>query len=201
MRQVISVLSCISVLLIASNAYTFAIATKEVVLPKPEVLRVEKIACVNPHKVKMKSINAFQYSEVEAPDPFNYAYIQCKPHGEFNGSPTYFTSICNFADNKWTCDESELHISVTINNRKVDVVPGSTKPELAEDILKKISTYGAFRGRSIDKGIGNRCSFHSTSDPEELELECTDGIQLSFWCPQPEITHCPRILNMNLILN
>jgi len=201
MRKTILILSLITALVLTSYTQAFVPSTKEVALPKHEVLKLENIACVTRHNVKTTTIEAYQYSEIEIPDLFNYAYVQCKPHGEFKGSPIYFTSLCNFTNKKWKCEKSELHISVTINNRNVDVVPGFTKPELAEDILKKISTYGAFRGRSIDKGIGDHCSFHTTSDPEVLELECTDGIELSFWCPQPEITNCPRILDMNLILN
>lgn len=192
----IAILNFASLANATSSAYS-----KEVNLPKLEALKIEKLACSQRHKIGALSINTYQYLEAQTPQSFNYANVQCKPHGEFNGSPIYFTSSCDFVDKQWVCDEPVLHISVAINNRKVDVAPGPLAPEEAEDILKKISTYGGFRGRSIDSGIGNHCSIQSTSDPEELDLACSDGIRISFWCPQPEITHCPRILKMDLIIN
>src|SRR4051812_24730966 len=151
MKHVIIVLSVIAILLMGVSTHAFMVATKEVSLPKSESSRLENIVCISRHKISSATVTAYQYSEDQIPLAFNFAYVQCKPHGEFKGLPTYFTARCDYINQKWNCDESEAHTLVIINNRKVDVVPGITKPELADDILKKIITYGSFRGRSIDK--------------------------------------------------
>ena len=201
MRKIISIL--ISIATLASASYTYALTfapTKEVVLPKSEAIKVEELTCTKHNKISAAAITAYQYSGAQIPQPFHYAYVQCRPHGEFKNSPIYFTSLCDFTNKKWLCEEPKLHISVALYNRRVDVVPGAIKPEQAEDILKKISAYGGFRGPSIDKAIGDHCNFHSTSNAEELELMCQDVIKISFWCPQPELTHCPRVLAVDSII-
>lgn len=167
---------------------------KETSLPKLEASNIEQITCLDRHKLNAKSVTAYK-GEYGDPSPHaSYASVQCNSHGKFKDNPIYFTADCHYLSKKWACDESKLHISVTLNNRKVDVIPRSIKPELAEDVLKKISRHGEFQGKSIDKAIGNRCEIYSGSDPEELRLECELYIDISFRCPQAKTTDCPRVL-------
>jgi hypothetical protein len=168
---------------------------KETSLPKLDASNIEQITCLERHKLNAEIITGYRFEYLAEPSPLaSDAYVRCRPHGKFKDNPIYFAADCHYLSKKWTCGESKLHISVTINNRKVDVVPGSTKHELAEDVLKKISRHGEFQGTSIDKAIGNRCEIYSGSDPEELRLKCELYIDISFRCPQAKTTDCPRVL-------
>lgn len=166
-------------------------------LSTKHLMAIEKIACLNPFNIKAGEVTGYRYEEARG--GHRYADVTCKTHGEFKGAPIYYSSSCAFEGKKWSCEKPDLHIFVTLKNRKVDVIPNGVASELANDTIVKISSYGALRGLSIDEAIGNSCYISSTSHPEELELNCTGYIKVSFWCPQPEITHCPRVVDVQKI--
>lgn len=179
-----------------ANATTYA-EVKEVSLPKNEMSKVEQIACTQPHQVKAEIITAYQYESNEPKQPFDYVSVQCKSHNEFEGSPSYFTTTCNYENKKWDCGASDLHILIQIQDRTVNVEPGLLKPEVAHQMLSKISTYGSFQGISMNEAIGSHCNISKLKDNETFILDCRHKITVSSWCPQPQITHCPRVVSLD----
>ncbi len=193
----IILLHLLPIWLCISGARAFIPDIFPVELPAEHLRKIEKLVCLSPFNLKAEKIAGFKYGA--ASSSYDYAEVICKAHGEFKGSPIYYSTSCIFQAKKWSCDKPDLHIFVTLKNRKVDVIPGHITAELANDTIIKISSYGALRGRSIDEAIGNKCSIGAGLYPEELELNCTGYIKISFWCPQPEITHCPRVVDVQQI--
>lgn len=166
--------------------------TKDVPLPKKEFLVLEDMVCVKRHDLKAKLIQGSK--DVQSTAAFDSAVVQCESHGEFRGKPMHYQAGCSSADAKWQCNEEQLEIVVKANGRDVRMHPVGIAPEAAYQILAKISTYGTFQNITMDDAIGSSCYISPSKDEEIVELNCQSIITVSFFCPQPQMTNCPRVV-------
>lgn len=166
--------------------------TKDVPLPKKEFLTLEQIVCVKPHNLKAKLIQGSK--DVQAKVDFDSAMVQCQAHDEFRGKPMHYQAGCSYAKGQWQCTEAQLEVVVNANGRDVKMHPLGITPESAYQILAKISTYGTYQGRTMDDAIGSSCYISPSKDKETVELNCQSIITVSFFCPQPQLTNCPRVV-------
>lgn len=184
---------------------------KTVALSKAEYSQIENLACLSTYKVKAEAITGYQY-----PDRIlKYAHVECKPHDtlayqtpcpfenkECNPKYAliYYKADCALKGEHWKCRKAPLVTSVNLNDRDIEIRARDISPKLAYDILSKVITYGSFQGTSLDHAIGSGCTFSRSSDNEIVNMECLATIRVSFFCPQPQITHCPRVLDVGDII-
>jgi hypothetical protein len=166
--------------------------TQDVPLPKKEFLTLEEMVCVKPYNLKAKRVQGSK--DVQAKAAFDSAVVQCETHDEFRGKPMHYQAGCSFSNGKWQCNEAQLEILVSANGRDVKMHPIGLTPESAYQILAKISTYGTYQGRTMDDAIGSSCYISPSKDKETVELNCQSIITVSFFCPQPQLTNCPRVV-------
>ena len=167
---------------------------KPVKLSKQEKNQLEYTVCKSPFNLRAKKINAFRFNDLIAEQKRTLALVECESHGTFNNKPMRYVDDCDFVNNEWICSPPQLEILIAINGRDVKMRPWGLTPEVATDTLTTISSMGFFQGHSLDKSIGSSCDVSKTKDPEIMELKCDAVIGISFWCPQTQITGCPRVL-------
>jgi hypothetical protein len=169
-----------------------------VTLSEGEKSQLEYMVCKSNYNLNANKINAFTFRDTKTTESNNnsrtLARVECESHGQVNNKPMRYIDECDFSEKKWTCPEPQLEIIVTINGRDVKMRPWKLTPEAATGLLNSINARGYFQGESLDKAIGSSCDVSKTKDPEIMELACDAVIRISFWCPQNQITGCPRIL-------
>ncbi len=165
---------------------------EDIQLPEKEFLILENKVCGKPHNLKAQTIQGFKDTESKA--AFDSALVQCQTHGEFRGRPMHYQTGCSYANKKWRCSQEGLEFVARINGKDIKIQPWKISPEAAYQVLAKISTYGMFQGVKMEDAIGSSCHVSPTKDKDILELNCQSIITVSFWCPQPQLTQCPRIV-------
>ncbi len=186
------VLLCLFVTFHTFTAMANVAYTKDVQLPKKELVSLEEIVCGKPHNLKAESIQGMKDLQTKA--AFDSAFVQCQSHGEFEGKPMHYQAGCSFSKGKWLCNQEGLEIVVSANGKNVKMHPWGISPESAYQILTKISTYGTFQGITMDDAIGSSCYISPSKDEDMVELNCQSIITVSFFCPQPQLTNCPRVV-------
>lgn len=176
----------------ALNSLAGVAYTKDVPLPQKEVLTLEEMVCVKPYNLKAKQIQGSK--DVEAKVDFDSAVVQCQAHDEFKGKPMHYQAGCSYSKGQWQCNQAQLEVAVSANGREVKMHPLGMTPEAAYEILAKISTYGIYQGKTMDDAIGSSCYISPSKDKETVELNCQSIITVSFFCPQPQLTNCPRVV-------
>lgn len=216
-KSAIITLSCINALVMPSYSHALSLApTEKIALSKTEFSQIEDIACKKSHKVKAEIINGYQYKNSDLNPPSKNAYVQCQPHGTFSYYRTHCSSnnqqckpnyglmhyqtSCSLNGKDWSCDEIQLVTTVNLYERDIQMRTQDMTPESAYGILSKVITYGSFQGTPLDEAIGSDCTFSTSSNNEIVTMNCLATIRVSFWCPQPEITHCPRVLYVGPII-
>jgi hypothetical protein len=106
----------------------------------------------------------------------------------------HYQAGCSFSGGQWQCNKERLEMVVSANGRDVTMYPLEIAPESAYQILAKISTYGTFQSITMDDAIGSSCYISPSKDEEIVELNCQSTITVSFFCPQPQVTNCPRVV-------
>lgn len=171
-----------------------------VTLSEGEKNQLEYMVCKSNYGLNANKINAFTFRDTKTtelnklPNLRTLARVECESHGQVNNKPMRYVDDCDFIENEWICSVPKLEIIITINGRDVKMRPWGLTPEAATSLLNSINARGYFQGESLDKAIGSSCDISKTKDPEVMELACDAVISLSFWCPQNQISGCPRIL-------
>lgn len=191
MKYLITAISLLVIHAGYARATTLAY-TQDVKLPKKEALALENQVCGKPYNLAAKTLQGSKDKESKA--AFDTAFVQCQAHGEFRGKPMHYQTGCSFSKRKWQCDETGLEVTANIQGTNVKIHPWGISPESAYQILAKISTYGTFQGTTMANAIGSSCHVTSSNKGEIVELNCNAIITVSFWCPQPALTNCPRVV-------
>jgi hypothetical protein len=171
-----------------------------VTLSEGEKNQLEYMVCTSNYNLSANKINAFTFRDTKTtgsnklPNLRTLARVECESHGQVNNRPMRYVDDCDFIEKEWVCSKPQLEIIITINGRDVKMRPWGLTPEAATSLLSNINARGYFQGESLDKAIGSSCDVSKTKDPEVMELACDAVISLSFWCPQQQISGCPRIL-------
>lgn len=170
-------------------------------LSKREQSFLEQRVCGAQYNLKASKIKAYAFEARAKTDSKiglearTSAYVECESHGEFMGKPMHYIDDCDLVDGEWDCSPPQLEVIVPINGRDIKMRPWSgLTPEKSYALLKDISARGRFQGESLDKAIGNSCDIAKNKDPDIIELGCEAAMSISYWCPQPKITGCPRVL-------
>ena len=184
------------------TSYANAVITggDPVTLSEGEKNQLEYMVCKSNYNLNANKINAFTFRDTKTTEPNKLpnlrtlARVECESHGQVNNKPMRYIAACDFIEKEWICPKPQLEIIITINGRDVKMRPWGLTPEAATSLLKNINARGYFQGESLDKSIGSSCDISKTKDPEVMELACDAVIRLSFWCPQQQLSGCPRIL-------
>jgi hypothetical protein len=133
-------------------------------------------------------------SATESTPERTLAYVTCQSHGSFNNKPMRYIDDCDLIDHHWNCSAPQLEVLVSVKDRDIKLRPWHLTPETASQLLLSIRQKGYFQGLSLDEAIGSSCDVSKTKDPDIIELKCQSVIGISYWCPQTQLTGCPRIL-------
>lgn len=183
--------------ILTSQANAELAQTERAKLPTREASALENLVCESPHKLKAGTIEVYKSLDDKRPTLFHTALVKCESHGSFMGSPMNYQAFCDYIDGKWHCMQTELETTVKINDKPVTMLPSNITPEAAYQLLLKTSSYGMFQGIKLTDAIGSQCEISQSTEKETAILSCEKIITLSFWCPQPQLTHCPRVLSIS----
>ena len=186
-------LTLLSILILPANAEL--IQRKEVTLPITDISILENLACKTPFKLKAETIQGFKDEHAELKSDFSSAYVTCKSHGKFMASPIYYQTFCEINNGKWKCNISTQETTINLGKQNVTIRPSNISFEAAYKTLNQVSGYGRFQGISMQDAIGSSCDI-SQLDKETIELSCRYKIAVSTWCPQPQLTKCPRVVSV-----
>jgi hypothetical protein len=183
-------LICIQISLVDASL----VRTKDVTLPLAEISLLENLVCKIPHNVEIETTHARSTLGVDRPAPFDSAFVKCKSHGLFMGSPMNYLANCSHENGKWACEKTMLETSAKINGKTVTIRPIDMTIDKAYQLLLKTSSHGKFQGLNINNAIGSDCNVSESEEKEMVTLSCKYIITLSYWCPQQELTDCPRVI-------
>lgn len=184
----------LSVWIVVPSANATLTEQEEVSLPKPQRDKLERLICKDPFNIKAEIIRGYKNDNAESKADFDSAYVKCEAHGKFMGVPIYYQTYCWNDDAQWRCNSTELETTIHLAERNIKVRPWGMSLETAYQTIYKISSYGNFQGIPMSDAIGSSCDVIQLKDHETIELSCAYKITLSAWCPQPELTKCPRVV-------
>ncbi|RYY01311.1 MAG: hypothetical protein EOO53_18705 [Gammaproteobacteria bacterium] len=192
----------ISLFLLATTMLTLAVSAsadliprKEMAISNAEFSKLESIGCLTPHKLSAEEIRGYVSEHSELKSGAESAYVKCKSHGIFMETPIYYQTYCWIDNGQWKCNETELEGTIKIGQRNVKVHPLGISLETTYKTLTLIRSYGNFQGIPMMDAIGSSCDV-SQLDNEIIELSCRKKITVSSWCPQPQLTGCPRVISV-----
>ena len=157
------------------------VETTTVRLARTDRTEVERVACHEPHGLRLDRLEAYTYDN-SLPLVINVeAY--CEPHGDVLNSPIRYAVSCGNSTGKWSCDAKLLEVLVTIGDHVVAVRPGEISVDEAVRITQDTAANGWFQGRSLANEILTSTCSISPSRPEAWSVRCDLwDITVIHWC-------------------
>jgi hypothetical protein len=165
-------------------------------LTKEERIELDRLACRTPHGVIAQRMEAWAFDRSSFAD--GKAEVHCSGHREFADSSIHYVVSCDRKENRWSCSEEQLEISVTVEDRKIAVRPRGVSIEVAHETIRQVGAAGWFQGQSLLEALQSPCYVSPGMAEELLDIACSGwGITVSLWCPERGCTH--RVISLGRI--
>ena len=128
---------------------TVMLPTKSVPIPRPDAVRIERIACSRSGGSRADKIVAYVFDVPQSESRAIYAEVTCHPHGRVNGYPLRTVASCDNAKGAWACATLQAEVEVETHNRKILVHPMGVSPEIASQIALDVASSGWFPSRPL----------------------------------------------------